>query len=457
MLGLFLTFCSRQETVLERVREAGELRFITRNAPTTYYQGVDGPTGLEHDLVSRFARTLGVSARPVVVPSNYAAISALERGEGELVASSLAVTPRLKRRVHFGPIYQRTTQQVVYRGGSRRPRSAADLVGRDLEVAADSPAVARLADLARTYPGLSWRENREAGTEGILALVWQQLVDCTVANSNEVVLTRRYYPELRVGFDLGPELSLAWAFPRDSDDSLYLAAIYFFNRLHKSGELARIMERHYGHVTSFDYVGIRKMLRHIRERLPRYRAFFEEAARRNGFDWRLLAAIGYQESHWRPAAVSPTGVRGIMMLTQATARQMGVKDRKDPEQSIAGGARYLRRVKARIPSHIPEPDRTWFALAAYNLGYGHVQDARRLARKAGRNPDRWLDVRSYLELLGQESWYRKTRYGYAQGAGAVRYVENVRRYVDMLVWVDNQLRAPRPERLRALGLEAPAL
>ena len=468
LLGMFLTFCSHKPSVLDQVRKQAELRVITRDNPTSYYIGPKGPTGLEYELAARFAQELGVSLRLVVVPGEGATLPALLRKEGHLVAAGLVVTPDRKREVRFGPTYQHITQQLVYRRGNRRPREIQHLLGRHLVVASGSFQADLLRDVGQTHDGLTWHEHPGADSKELLSLVWEQRADCTIADSNELALTRRYYPELRIGFDIGPELPLAWAFPRDTDDSLYLAAIHFFNRMRRSGELEQLLERHYGHVSRFDYVGTRKLLLHVKQRLPKYEGYFRAAGDRHGIDWRLLAAVGYQESHWNPLAVSPTHVKGIMMLTLKTAGQLGVKDRRDPEQSILGGARYFAMTKARIAPDTPEPDRSWFALAAYNVGFGHLDDARRLTRKLGGDPNKWVEVKKHLPLLSQEKWYTKTRYGYARGQEPVNYVENVRRYYDLLVWVDEQrqpvpvtppndlsLNAPRLQELGQDGLRKP--
>jgi membrane-bound lytic murein transglycosylase F len=168
---------------------------------------------------------------------------------------------------------------------------------------------------------------------------------------------------------------------------------------------------------------------------------FKAEANKYNIDWRLLAAIGYQESHWRSEAVSPTGVKGLMMLTKKTAKQLGIKDRTDPAQSIAGGALYFKQRLKKIASHIQEPDRTWFALASYNVGFGHLKDAQKLTKNNQGNPDKWMDVRKTLPLLSQKKWYKQTRYGYARGKEPVRYVENIRSYYDLLIWLteENQI------------------
>ena len=438
LLGIFLTFCSHERSVLDQVRERAELRVITRNNPTSYYMGPNGPSGLEYELAARFARELDVSLKLIVVPGEGDTLPALSRKEGDFVAAGLVVTQERKRMARFGPTYQFITQQVVYRRGNRRPRDLRHLIGRNLLVGSGSFQAQLLGNIRRSHSELTWEEHPKANTRQLLSMVWERTAEYTIADSNELALTRRYYPELRIGFDIGPEFPLAWAFPHDTDDSLYLAAIHFFNRMRRNGELEQLLERHYGHVSRFDYVGTRKFLLHIKQRLPEYEKYFKIAGQHNDVDWRLLAAMGYQESRWDPLAVSPTHVKGIMMLTLKTARQLGIKDRRDPEQSIRGGALYFAMTKARIEPETAEPDRSWFALAAYNVGFGHLQDARRLTKRSGGDPDQWVDVKKHLPLLSEEKWYTKTRYGYARGQEPLDYVENIRRYYDLLVWVDGQ-------------------
>ena len=443
LLGLFLTFCSREPTVVERVQSAGILQVITVAGPATYYQGPDGPAGLEHDLASRFATELGVTLRVVAVPNGAAALDALARGEGDLVAAGLAVTPERRRVVRFGPAYQETLLQLVYRQGTSAPRSIEDLVGRQVEVMAGALEAQQLATLRAQLPGLTWRETPASQRGEILSLVDQRAVDFSVATSQEIALLQRFYPELRIAFDLSPLMPVAWAFPRHTDDSLYVAAVRLFNRLRATGELDQILERHFGHVGQFDYQDVRGLMLHVSQRLPALQPTFEVAGQQAGLDWRLLAAVGYQESRWDPLAVSPTGVRGVMMLTRDTAQRMGVKRREDPEQSVLGGARYLALMKEGVPEHIPEPDRTWLALAAYNVGIGHLDDARQLTRLLGGDPDRWVDVKRHLPLLSKSQWHRKVRHGYARGREPVDFVDSVRHYYDILVWHE-QRRRPGP-------------
>ncbi|MDH5641101.1 MAG: membrane-bound lytic murein transglycosylase MltF, partial [Nitrospira sp.] len=265
-----------------------------------------------------------------------------------------------------------------------------------------------------------------------------KLIDFTVADSNEVALKQHFFPELRVAFDIGKPQSLAWAFNHRFDYSLHNAAYDFFEQIRENGELENLIERHYGYTEHLNHPRWRLFMSHVNDRLGNYQAMFEEAGQQTDIDWRLLAAMGYQESLWNPDARSPTGVRGMMMLTRNTAQEMGIDKRTDAQESVDGGSRYMRQMLQVLPAEIEEPDRTWFALAAYNVGLGHVEDARRLTRQLGQNPNLWTHVKESLPLLREKKWYMQVPYGYARGDEAVQYVQNIRAYYELLVWMNER-------------------
>lgn len=435
-----------QPNELQQVLDRGELVVISRNSPTTYYVGPDGPAGFEYDLAKKFADFLGVDLR-IVVPDNLDEIfNMLDRGEAQFAAAGLTITEGRKQRVRFGPSYQQITEQLIYNNQDVKPESAEDLALGNLEVVAGSSHIESLEALKTQYPDLNWTAHNDKESEELLQLVEEQFIDYTVADSNEVAMNQRFMLELRVAFDISEPKQLAWAFPKTKDTSLYDKAMVFFWRALNDGEITQLVEKHYGHVAKFDYVGNRIYVRHIATRLSKYRDTYEEAAEKYELDWKLLAAMGYQESHWNPRAVSPTGVRGIMMLTLETAGHLGIKNRLDPTSSIFGGAKYLAQIRERFPDDLLEPDRTWFAMAAYNVGYYHVEDARQIAVELGKDPNKWVDLKTTLPLLSRKKWYKKTRFGYARGWEPVRYVENIRRYYDLLNYhVAKDVREPAPE------------
>ena len=434
-ISALLGTCSSPPPILEQVLEVGELRVVTRDSPTSYTIGPDGPTGPEYDLAQAFADELGVELVMKPVDSVSEIMPMLLSGKAHMAAAGLSISDARREYLHFGHPYESVDVHLIYKLGTGKPRSIEDVLGRSIEIVASSSHVELLTSLKETYPELTWTENADVEFADLLAKVAMDEIDLTVADSTDFNVQRHFYPEIRVALDLEIGDPIAWAFPKGTGDSLLARADEFVISSDRSGLLAQVHDRYYGHTKKFDYVGTRNFIRHYKKRLPRYRAWFEQAGKDWGVDWRLLAAIGYQESHWRSQAVSPTGVRGIMMLTQATADYLGLDDRLDPKSSIFGGARYYARQTERIADSVGEPDRTWMALAAYNVGFNHIRDARMLVEWHGGDPDTWVDLRKALPLLAQRKWYSKLPYGYARGWEPVLYVNNIRAYYNILKWL----------------------
>ena len=453
---VFMSTCSTPPNALDLVRQTGVLHVVTRNGPTTYYLGSEGPLGVEYELAQGFADHIGVTLSMYTSDQLNDIATDLNDWRADVGAAGLTVTPERQALLHFATPYREVRQLVVYRLGHRRPQGPHDLVGRRVAVPADSSFSNRLAALTETVPELTFEATATSDVDELMRRVVDGDIDVTVVDSNEFQVASQFYPELRVAFELAEDDALAWAFRRDHDNSLRDAAEAYFETLRVSGELAAIDERYYANEHRLDYVGTRRFLRHVETRLPEFREHFERIADEIDEDWRLLAAMGYQESHWEPDAVSPTGVRGLMMLTRATAKQVGIDDRTDPVQSIEGGGRYLKRVKAKIPERIGEPDRTWFALASYNVGFLHLEDARIITQRLGNDADDWNDVREALPLLAQKKWYSQVKRGYARGWEPVRYVDNIRSYYDILLWATSEQYRARYEARRVEPDSPPA-
>ncbi len=427
--------CSSPPSILDQVLDVGELRVVTRDSPTTYFVGPDGPAGPEFDLVRGFAAELGVKLVIKSVDSISEILPHLISGQSHMAAAGLSITKSRREYLNFGHPYDAVDMHLIYKLGTGKPRSIDQIIGRSIEVVASSSHSDMLAFLRQIYPDLEWSENADVEVADLMEKVALGELDLTVADSTEFNIQRHFYPELRVALDLEISDPIAWAYRRDDGDSLLARADEYLIKSERSGLLARVRDRYYGHTKKFDYVGTRSFIRHFDSRLPRYRPWFEEAGGMNGVDWRLLAAIGYQESHWRSHAVSPTGVRGIMMLTLATADYLDIEDRMDPESSIFGGARYYARQTERIADSVEEPDRTWMALAAYNVGFNHIKDARQIVEWQGGDPDTWVDLSKALPLLAKREWYSRVKYGYARGWEPVLYVNNIRSYYNILRWI----------------------
>ena len=451
----FVTHCSFDETRLEAVRRAGELRVLTYGSSTTYYETPEGPAGFEHDLAKAFAEHLGVRLRIVAADQFGQVLPRLARGEADLAAAGITDTSARRTSVRFTPPYQEIRQQVVYRMGGTRPNRVEDLIGREIDVLAGTSPAERLQQLKQTHPDLKWIEIADKKPEDLLQLVWEGLLDLTISDSHTITVNQQHFPELQVAFDIQKPEPLAWAFPITEDTSLYDAAVSFLKAQRKSGLLAQLSDRYYGPAGRSNFINLSVYRMRIRTRLPLYQHTIEEAAKQYGLDWRALAAMAYQESYWDPKGVSHTGVRGFMMLTRTTAEEVGVSDREDPQESIEGGARYLRELMDRLPARITDPDRLWFALAAYNVGANHLEDARILTQKLGGDPDKWNDVKERLPLLADPKWHEQTKFGYCRGDEPVRFVNRVRTYYDVLVRADEEERSKRT--VHALKLKAPAI
>ena len=319
--------------------------------------------------------------------------------------------------------------------GKPRIRTLKRLPRATVAVPAGSLAEARLHKLS---PPLRILALERVSQEEILELVDGGTHHHALVSHPLLQLWQRLRPRLVTGAALPAAIGFRWYFPINEDPSLRDAANRFLAS--KNGrELAdRLLRQQLEALPRRDFVTLRDFWKHVQKRLPKYEALFRQASWETGIDWRLLAAVGYQESHWRPDAVSPTGVKGIMMLTQATARRLNVSNRIDPAQSIIGGARHLLWMEQRIPTRIDGLDRLWLTLASYNIGYGHLEDARVLTERGGGNPDLWRDVKRFLPLLSQEKYYKTVKHGQARGGEPVVYVENIRYYFRLLAWWDNR-------------------
>lgn len=428
---LSLLSCSSANR-LDSIKQNNVINVVTRNAPTTWYEGRDGVAGFEYELAENFATYLGVELNMVSRDSVSAILDAVHKGEADIAAAGLTRTMERENGFLFGPTYQDVRQQVVCRRGGARPKTVEELADVELMVPANSSYVERLQSIKLTYSDIRWREDANVNTELLLEMVWKKELECTVADSNIVAINRRYFPELSVRFDLGEAQSLAWLLPSGATN-LREELNSWYQKINNSGELAELKEKYFGHIEVFDYVDTRTLTRRIKRVLPKYRKMFEEAGERYGIDWTLLAAQSYQESHWNPRAKSPTGVRGIMMLTLTTAKEVGIKSRLNAEENIMGGAKYLAQMQKRLPETIVGHDREWMALAAYNVGFGHLRDAFVLSERLEKNPYLWTDLSEVLPLLGQKKHYKNLKYGYARGWEPVRYVKRIRDYQDIIV------------------------
>ncbi len=384
-----------------------------------------------HQLAVLFAAHLHLTLKVIHSPAAQIAVQ-LNAHQAHLAAFSLRSNEASLGLV-FAPSFASVAEQVVVHSELPRPRSLHDLTLLHLVVIEGSAQHKALQQLKLTEPRLTWQTRRTGDVEDLLDEVANTQLAATLANQEQYALAGNFYDNL-IGTPL-PQLEpsqLAWGFATDADASLRAQAEQFFASIKQDGQLNNLLDRYYGFNQRLSPVDAASFIEQIDLNLPRYQKLFAEAAHWTGFDWQLLAALAYQESHWNPLATSFTNVRGMMMLTEETADQLKVENRLDARESVLAGARYLASLRDRLPNQIAEPDRTWMALAAYNQGMGHLEDARVLTQRMGMNADHWAEVKQWMPKLTQAMHHQQLKHGFARGGEAVILVENIRNYYDIL-------------------------
>ncbi|MGD8353114.1 MAG: membrane-bound lytic murein transglycosylase MltF [Pseudomonadota bacterium] len=424
--GLF----SRRSSTLEGIVEKGKIVLITQNSANTYYIYRDEPHGFEYELAKAFADHLGVELE-VVTPGWLDMFKMLDRGEGDFIAAGVTILPSRLENVDFSDPYMDVQQEVIVHRINRKIRKKEDLAGRTVHVRTGTSYQKRLEQLLKEGVDLNMVTVPDVPTEELIAEVAEREIEITVADSNIALLNRRYNPDIRIAFPITGKQSLGWAV-RKGNTQLLEVINYFLSKIQDDGTFQDIYDHYYSNRVILGPVDINSFKKRIRSRLPRYEKTIRQEAKKYDFDWRLIAAMIYQESHFNPRARSYTGVRGLMQITQATAREMGIKSRMDPQDSIRAGVRYLARLRSRFSDIEDDRERLLFALASYNIGYGHVRDAQGLAKEKGLDPDTWENLKTVLPLLRRSEYYRHLRYGYARGTEPVRYLSHVLTYYDIL-------------------------
>ena len=406
---------------------------VTRNSPTTYYFQGDRASGFEYELVRAFAREHNMPVRIKVAFNLPELFEILAGGEAHLAAAGLSQSAGRDARFVASNSYLHQQPLIVYKSGSLKPRSLEALVGRDLVVIAGSVHVETLSSLQLDLPELTWREIHAADSLELMQLVTDEKAELAIVDSIEFRIQQQLFPRVVAAMKIGDGTPVVWYLPQGERSEASLELVnQFLSRATELGLIAQLEQENFGRWEHASRVDSLTFQRKMREDLPEWQPLLEQVAEEYQMDWRLLAAMAYQESHWNPNARSQTGVRGMMMLTRATASELGVQDRTDPQQSLRGGARFFKDLLRRLPSDIENPDRTFLALAAYNIGMGHLEDARIMTQQAGGDPHLWPDVRAHLPKLQNPDYFLTTKFGFAEGEQAVTYVDNIRHFEGLL-------------------------
>ncbi len=438
LIGIVLAFHSPHTPhLLDSIFQDNTLRIATRNGPTTYYREQGEMRGFEYDLAQRFATQLGVELEVISVDNLQDLFTTTSLGGVHLAAAGIADTPKRREKLVFSDPYYIVDTVVVYRAGEAKPRSAKDLLDKSIAVIANSSHAEALSQLKQQHPKLLWDELQRLESIDFLEMVRDFHYDYALIDSNEFAINRELFPSLSMGMSIGKPQPLAWAVMKGRASNSLLEKInQFIEQQQSNGTLDQLIAEYFDPSNDMSRGSAQTFTKRVENVLPKYRGMIKDVAQEFDMNWHFLAAMAYQESHWDPRAKSPTGVRGMMMLTQITAKEMGITNRLDAEQSLRGGLRYLMKIYDRLPERIIDPDRTNLALAAYNVGLGHLEDARVITQRQGKNPDLWQDVKEHLPLLQKRRWYSKTKFGYARGQEPVDYVTNIRRFESYLHWHD---------------------
>lgn len=431
----------QKQSILDKIKKEKKLNVVLLNSPSTYYMGVDGPQGFEYDLIKAYADYLGVELEITPASTVNSAIELSENENIHITSASLTRTPQREKKYNFGPSYFEVQEQVICNrsmlGTKKFPKDVENLNGLNIKVGEGTSYSSTIRSLVQEGYDINATFTSAYSTEELLEQVSLHKIDCTLADSNVYSLNLRYYPEMEMAFTISDREQLAWVLPKDAD-KLEADMYYWLNDFSQKGKLDQLKDHYYSYVNFFDYYDNKMFYKRIVTRLPKYKKYFDEAAEAYDIPWTLLAAISYQESHWNPNAKSFTGVRGMMMLTNATAKLLGIKNRLDPQQSITGGTRHIKQMIKFVSDEVEGENRLKFALAAYNVGMGHIHDARKLAKRLGYNQNIWSDLKRVLPLLSKKKYYRTLKYGYARGEEPVKYVESIYDYRDILEYSSDQ-------------------
>jgi membrane-bound lytic murein transglycosylase F len=411
---------------------SSELVVAVRASPISFTLDADERSfAYEQALIEKLAEHLGLSLRFLPVGSDREVVDLLLAGKAHLGAGWLAPPedPRLASTppFHFDDI-------VLIHHESWLPLEDLDaLSGKTIHLPQGSRLVPLIAGLrARRLPSLTIIERPDADGTALLEAVAGQSIEYSAASRQQYFVAQTHLPELQSSLALHPLQPIVWLLPNEPG-VVHQKIAAFITAMHVDGSLERMRDAHFSFRRRLTRQDTAEFIERIDSRLPRYAEMFRQAQISTGFDWRLLAALAYQESQWDPLATSPTNVRGMMMLTEETADRLRVTNRLDAAQSIRAGSRYLAILRDELPMNVPEPDRTWLALAAYNLGMGHLNGGRAIAKGRNANPDSWFEMKKVLPLLTRPEVYERLKSGRARGGEAVILVENIRAYYDILV------------------------
>ena len=416
----------------QRIIDNNQITIAVRFGPTSYYQIKDKEIGYTFEIMELYAKYLNVKLNIVTIDDLDKAVEMLNNRDIDILADM-----GTNQDVKLSYPYHKVDQYLIYnKKYNNQPLSISELINKKIEII-DSHIIKNNLEIF-LGDNVNFTVSDRKNIDELIHSLKDNNIDFTIINSDELHLYQKYYPEFEVAFKIKKNVPLTWAIPKNTNNLLEKSISAFFTEMLKVNKLSLIYKKYFSDKLQYTFVGTRSFLNDLVTVFPLYEFYFKTYAKEYNHDWKLLASIGYQESRWDKDAVSYTGVRGLMMLTKDTSKHLGIKDRTNPKESIQGGSKYLRELLGKIPENIPKEERLWFAIASYNIGFGHVEDAIALAKKNGVIVNDWTSIEPFILKLSQSKYYKQTKYGYARGWETVKYVQNIRQYYDILVFLDSQ-------------------
>jgi membrane-bound lytic murein transglycosylase F len=426
-------------TDLDGIRERGRLVVAADFSSTSYFIYRGQPMGYQYQMLQELANYLDLRLDVRVSSDIDETFNQLNTGDIDLIAMNLTVTADRKEKVAFTLPHSQTRQVLVQRmpENYRRlhPSQLKDsLIRNQLDLANQTVYVQKGSAYADRLKTLSNEIGAEINivqvaieAEQLVQMVAKGEIDYTVADENVASVNKTYYPMLDIETAVSFPQNLAWAVRKNSDE-LKIEIDNWLEDFKHSTRYAVIYNKYFKNqhtvsMVSSDYYVLGS------GKISRYDEAVKQQSERIGWDWRLVSSMMYQESRFNPEAVSWAGAFGLMQLMPATAGRFGVSKNTSPESHIRAGASFIKWLDKRFENEIPDSvERTKFVLAAYNVGKGHVDDARRLAEKHGDDPDIWEgSVEKWLLNKSQPRYYRDpvVKHGYARGIETTNYVRQV--------------------------------
>lgn len=433
---------------LEAIKKRGVLRVLTRNNSSNYFIVRGQEWGFQLELTRAFAEHLGLRVEMVVPSSRSELIPKLLEGEGDLIAAGMTVTATRALDVLFTHPVTEWRRVIATHPLTVKPLSAIDdLPSFVLHVSHRSTTYGMARELEQQLgvPLLLQDVDSEMEMEEMLRRVSSGEFEATIADENLVELEAGTGSEVAARIPIGEPLPKAWAARTDSPQ-LHAAASEWLARKRKDGFIKILYEKYFRPQARLAKAAKNFELRADESgRISPFDATLRSLGKEVGIDWRLLAAVAMRESRFDPKAKSPFGACGLMQVMPATAiehgKLSGAKEQiaqrliADPQLNLRVGAKYLRWLMERFDRDgIAQKEQIHFALAAYNVGLGHIHDARALAEQIGKNKSVWFDnVEAALRLKADPKWHEKTRLGFCRAAEPIQYVREIQGLYDLYV------------------------